>query len=79
MNINDIKASLHAITKHGGVPYITSSPGVGKSDSVKQFAQEKAESLGLDFYEGPENYDPAKFGFLDLRLATVDSIDLNVA
>jgi hypothetical protein len=52
-------------------------PGVGKSDSVKQFAQGRAKDLGLDFYEGPENYDPEKFGFFDLRLATVDSIDLN--
>ena len=79
MNINEIKESLHAITKIGGVPFILAMPGVGKSDSVKQFAQSRATDLGLDFYEGPENYDPTKFGFFDLRLATVDSIDLNVA
>ena len=76
MDINNIKESLNLITKHGGVPYIQAAPGIGKSDSVKQFAQARAKTLGLDFYEGPENYDPNSFGFIDLRLATIDSIDL---
>ena len=77
MDINSIKAALALITEHGGVPYITAQPGIGKSDCVKQFAQARADKMGLDFYEGPENYDPAKMGFLDLRLATIDSIDLS--
>lgn len=77
MDINNVKDALALITKHGGVPFITAQPGVGKSDCVKQFAELRAEQLGLDFYEGPENYDPTKMGFLDLRLATIDSIDLN--
>lgn len=77
MNINAIKESLELITKPGGVPFITGQPGIGKSDTVKQYAQSKAKDLGLEFYEGPENYDPSKFGFFDLRLATIDSIDLN--
>jgi len=76
MNIDTLKDALGLITKHGGVPYIQAAPGIGKSDSVKQFAQSRAEQLGLEFYEGPESYDPDKFGFLDLRLATIDSIDL---
>lgn len=76
MNINNIKSSLQIITENGGTPYIQAAPGIGKSDSVKQFAQARAEQLGLDFYEGPENYDENKFGFIDLRLATIDSIDL---
>ena len=79
MNINDIKTSIKAITEVGGVPFITGQPGIGKSDTVKQFAQEEAAKLGLEFYEGPENYNPEGYGFFDLRLATVDSIDLNVA
>lgn len=77
MNINNVKDALGLITKSGGVPFITAQPGIGKSDCVKQFAQAEAERMGLDFYEGPENYDPTKMGFLDLRLATIDSIDLN--
>jgi len=79
MNINSIKKALSLITVHGGVPYITSAPGQGKSDCVKQFAQSEAKRLGLNYYEGPENYDPKGYGFFDLRLATIDSIDLNVA
>jgi hypothetical protein len=78
MNIQDTKSALRIITANGGVPFILGQPGVGKSDTVKQFAQEQAKALGLDFYEGPENYDASKYGFFDLRLATVDSIDLNV-
>jgi len=77
MDINNIKDALGLITQHGGVPFIIAQPGIGKSDSVKQFAQTRAKQLGLDFYEGPENYDPTKMGFLDLRLATIDSIDLS--
>jgi len=77
MDINNIKDALGLITQHGGVPFIIAQPGIGKSDSVKQFAQARAKQLGLDFYEGPENYDPTKMGFLDLRLATIDSIDLS--
>lgn len=77
MDINNVKDALALITKHGGVPFITAQPGVGKSDCVKQFAKSQADKLGLDFYEGPENYDPTKMGFLDLRLATIDSIDLS--
>ena len=77
MDINNTKDALKLITKHGGVPFIVAQPGIGKSDCVKQFAQAEAERLGLEFYEGPENYDPTKMGFLDLRLATIDSIDLS--
>ena len=76
MNINELKEALYLLTKNGHVPFITAQPGVGKSDSVRQFAEKQAEDLGLEFYEGPENYDPDKYGFIDLRLATVDSIDL---
>lgn len=77
MNIDDVKKAVQLITENGGVPYIQAQPGIGKSDSVKQFAQLRAEELGLMFYEGPENYDPEGFGFFDLRLATIDSIDLS--
>lgn len=76
MNIDNIKDALGIITRNGGVPYIQAQPGTGKSDCVKQFAQAEAKALGLDFYEGPENYDENKYGFIDLRLATIDSIDL---
>ena len=76
MDIDSVKEALDIITKNGGVPFIKSAPGVGKSDCVKQFAQARAKTLGLDFYEGPESYNPDQFGFLDLRLATIDSIDL---
>lgn len=77
MDINTLKQALSIVTKTGGVPFIQSAPGVGKSDTVKQFAQSKAEELGLDFYEGPENYNPDAYGFIDLRLATIDIIDLS--
>jgi len=76
MNINELKQALDIVTKNGGVPFITAQPGVGKSDSVRQFAEAKAKELELNYYEGPENYNPDGFGFIDLRLATVDSIDL---
>ena len=76
MNINEIKEALSLLTKNGHVPFITAQPGVGKSDTVRQFAESRAEDMGIPFWEGPENYDPNGFGFIDLRLATVDSIDL---
>jgi len=49
MDINNIKDALGLITQHGGVPFIIAQPGIGKSDSVKQFAQARAKQLGLDF------------------------------
>lgn len=76
MNITSIKEALQVVTAAGGTPYIKARPGIGKSDSVKQWARSRAEQLNLGFYEGPENYDETKFGFIDLRLATIDSIDL---
>ena len=78
MNINQIKESIKIISKEGkgDVLMITAQPGVGKSEAVYQAAQEEAEERGMDFYEGPENFDENKFGLIDLRLATVDTIDL---
>ena len=77
MDINNVKDALALVTQHGGVPFIVAQPGIGKSDCVRQFAEARAKQLGLEFYEGPENYNPNKMGFLDLRLATIDSIDLS--
>ncbi len=77
MNTNEIKHAMHLLTKNDDVPFITGRPGGGKSDTIKQFAQEKAKELGLEFYEGPENYDPIKYGFIDLRLNSIDVIDLS--
>lgn len=76
MNSNEIKNAIGLVTANGGVPFITSSPGLGKSDTVRQYAEAKAKELKLKFFEGPEAYDENKFGFIDLRLATIDSIDL---
>lgn len=77
MNIDELKQAIHTVTQNKGVPFITAQPGVGKSDSVKQYAESRAKDLKMDFYEGPENYNEDSFGFVDLRLATIDSIDLN--
>lgn len=67
-NISELKQSLRLIlkpqTKQTVTPFIWGKPGIGKSDSVRQLADEFTEQTGEKFY------------FIDLRLSQLESSDL---
>ena len=78
MNINEIKkAILYCFNNPSTlIPHVESSPGIGKSDIVKEIAIELAQQKNMEFYEGPENFDENKFGLIDMRLNQLDISDL---
>lgn len=77
MNTNELKQALKILTDNGDVPFVSGAPGLGKSECVKQFAAAQAKELGKEYYEGPEFYNVDNYGFIDLRLNSIDVIDLS--
>jgi len=77
MNTTELKQAMRLLIANDDVPFIVGKPGGGKSDTVKQFAMQMAKDLDLPYYEGPENFNSDNFGFIDLRLNSIDVIDLS--
>ena len=64
-------------------PFLWGDAGIGKSQVIEQWARAKAAELDLDFHKASEPFEmvnPSKtFGFIDLRLSTVDALDFRGA
>ena len=78
---NAITAIKHCVSA-SLIPFITSSPGVGKSSLVLQAAKEIAKEEGLEFYRfnGNSMHDMKQleegFGFIDMRANMMTTMDL---
>ena len=61
------------------VPLILGPSGIGKSDGVKQWADERAAALGSTVWQygdDPVTDPDSTYGFLDLRVAVLDVMDV---
>jgi len=76
-----ISAIKHCVN-HGIIPFLTSSPGVGKSSLVLQATKELAKEAGKEFYLFRGNSEHSKeemetgFGFIDFRANMITTMDL---
>ena len=79
---SQLAEALDHCEKTNIVPFITSSPGVGKSSIVEQHARKRADSLAMDFYRftGNSNHSidemEAGYGFIDFRANMITQADL---
>lgn len=77
-----IQAIIHCVKTGEIIPFLTSSPGVGKSSVVLQAAQDMAKETKKEFYifngnsMHPQDYVEKEFGFIDLRANMMTTMDL---
>ena len=74
VNHNELKEQIKVAYDTKTPLFIWGTTGIGKSDSVKKFAEQTAKSLGLEFSE--DEVEDDKFGFIDIRISQLEPSDL---
>jgi len=76
MNIKNAKQVIEKSFSENLTPILWGKAGIGKSQLVKQIAEEHARENNLEFTNNPINFDEKHFGFVDLRLGQMEVGDL---
>ena len=66
---------LHIMKESGTVPLVLGSVGVGKSETIYQFAESLAEKEGLTVSWDNASPTAKQFGLVDFRLSHFESVD----
>ena len=77
---DELPEEIRWFREHKKSLFIWGLPGIGKSQIIEQVAREIAQEEGLTFHMIGNDLDGVKvedtFGFMDLRLSPMDSLDL---
>jgi len=74
VNHNELNEHIRKSYKTNVSLFVTGTMGIGKSDTIKQTAQEIAKEEKLEFI--PNGWADGKFGLIDIRLSQFDPADL---
>lgn len=74
VNHTDLKKQIEIAYETKTPLFIWGTTGIGKSDSVRNFAKEMAKKLGLEFSD--DEVEDGKFGFIDIRISQLEPSDL---
>lgn len=75
INHEELKKALEVAHKIKKPLYISGTTGIGKSETIKEYAKEYAKKQGLNFVEGTTNNEK-DFQLIDIRLSQLEPSDL---
>jgi len=76
LNIRKIKTVIKKAMDNYYTPFVWGKHGIGKSQIVKQIAEDRAEQNNIKFTTNPDLFNDKHFGFVDLRIGQMEVGDL---